>query len=417
MIRLKSWQRKEFIVINNLNKKNIKIFKKVSFDIFVSILSSLVPILFLQFVLLPIIGRKYIGSDYGLILTLISLITLSTQSFSTALTNSKLLKNSEYIEKKICGDFNLILIFYCFMNTLIIGVGTFIYSQNLNFLQLGLIVLIANIQLVRKYLLVYFRLKIEYSGVLNSNIFLLLGYLVGIPIFMYTHLWEVVYLLGELFGLIFILKKSTILKESFKKTALFKNTFSCSSIILIGSFLATINSHIDRLILFPILGGEVVAIYYISSLFGKTLALIVAPINSVILSYISKISKIDNKSFNLLLYISAALGVISYLLIVTLSKPILKLLYPVYVDDAMNFIHITTLASIFLMLAMILNPLVMKFKDIKWQIWINLFNNIVYIGLAITLVKNYNLYGFCIATLISSLFKFILVFIIYQKKS
>ncbi|UPO98532.1 hypothetical protein MKD34_09625 (plasmid) [Cetobacterium somerae] len=383
---------------------------------FVNIIASFIPILFLQFILLPIIGRKYDEATYGLMLTIISLVTLSTQSLSIALTNSRLLKNSEYTEKNTVGDFNILLVAYCMINSIVVSVGTYLYEDKFNSLNILLVVFLSNLQLIRKYTLVSFRLKINYTGILNSNIFLIIGYLIGVIVFIYTKKWEVVYIFGEMISLISILKRSNILSESYRKTILFKETFKHSSTILVASFLGTASSYIDRLILFPILGGKIVTVYYVSSLLGKTLSLLIGPINNVLLTYISKMKKIEKNSFDFLVIFSAILGGISYFIIIVVSKPLLKILYPLYVNEAMKLIYITTLTSIILMLSNVINPIIMKFCDIKWQMWINIFNNFNYIVLSLLLVKYYGIYGFCFAALMSSILKFILMISIYKKR-
>lgn len=396
----------------NLKNKNIK---KITEDMSINIIATFIPIIFLQFISLPIIGRRYTEVSYGLMLTMVSLITIFSQSFSISLTNSRLLKNEKYIEENQIGDFNLILLFYMLFNILATTLGIIKYQNELNIWSIVFIIFISTLQLIRKYLLVSFRLEINYRNILNSNLYLILGYLIGTIFFSFTNKWEYIYFFGEIFSLIYILKKTDLLKEKFSKTKLFKETFKHSLIILVASFLGTANLHIDRLILFPILGGKAVTVYYVSSLFGKTLALLVAPINNVMLTYVVKMKGIQKKSFNLLMILSFFTGGICYFIIILLSESILKFLYPLYVQDSLKLIPITTLTSIILMISTLINPIIMKFCDIKWQMWINLFNNLNYIFLSLVFMKYYEIYGFCLAALISAVIKLILILIIYKR--
>ncbi|MFR3912697.1 MAG: hypothetical protein ACLTYB_16425, partial [Clostridium paraputrificum] len=85
-----------------MNKKGINI-KLIAGDMLLNIVATILPILILQFIILPLLAGSYGQEEYGLILTLISLITLSVQSFSIALSNSRLLMNNEYKDLNIKG--------------------------------------------------------------------------------------------------------------------------------------------------------------------------------------------------------------------------------------------------------------------------------------------------------------------------
>lgn len=46
--------------------------------------------------------------------------------------------------------------------------------------------------------------------------------------------------------------------------------------------------NIDRLVIRQVLGNEQVTWYYVTSLIGKTLVLLIAPINTIVISYLTK---------------------------------------------------------------------------------------------------------------------------------
>ena len=52
----------------------------------------------------------------------------------------------------------------------------------------------------------------------------------------------------------------------------------------------------DRLVIKQILGNEQVTIYYVISLIGKTLVLLIAPINTIVISYLTKRRELLNRS-------------------------------------------------------------------------------------------------------------------------
>jgi O-antigen/teichoic acid export membrane protein len=387
--------------------------KTITGDMFLNIIASIMPVFILQFILLPIVAQKYDEFSYGLMLTLLSLVTLSVQSLSVSLTNSRLLLNHKYSDENLSGDFNIILLAYTIINIIVLSIGTFLYEGKINIVNIILILFISVIQLFRRYLLVSFRIDINYKGILLSNSILVVGYIIGMLVFMYSKIWQSIYIFGELFSLVYVVKKTNLYKEPIRITKLFKGTIKHSVVILGASFLGTANSHIDRLLLYPMLGAKMVTIYYVSTLFGKTISMLVGPINNVILTYISKMRKFEIDSFKIMLTVASAFGLISYFVIVIISESVLQIIYPDYVDAAMKLIYITTLTSIVMMLSTVINPVVLKFCNITWQVWINLINIIVYIVLTYILVGLYGIYGFCYAALISSLVKLLMLIYVY----
>lgn len=403
---------KETILVRKY--KNIKI---VINDMIFNIIATIIPIFVLQFLLLPIVAQRYTEQKYGLVLTLISLITLSVQSLSVSLSNSRLLMNQTYKEYDVEGDFNILLIIYCIVNIIVLLVGTYLYEGYFNIINIVSILLISVIQLLRRYLLVSFRLQINYKAILYSNFVLVIGYMIGMLFFLLTGLWQFIYLIGELICFVYVIKKTDLLREPIQMTALFRKTTKHGIIILGSSFLGTAITNIDRLLLYPILGAKAVTVYYVATLFGKTLSMLIGPINNVILTYLSRMKKFKRDSFNLMIIVASILGILSYIIIIIVSEPILRIMYPTYVDDSMKLIYITTSTAIIQMLSNVINPVILRFCNISWQIWINAINILIYILLAFYLIGVLGIYGFCFAALITSIVKVIIMILIYYKNS
>ena len=57
-------------------------------------------------------------------------------------------------------------------------------------------------------------------------------------------------------------------------------------IILIFTGLSTtLSTYLDRLIIYPLLGGDAVTVYTVASFFGKSLGIVMTPIAGVLLGY------------------------------------------------------------------------------------------------------------------------------------
>lgn len=392
--------------------KIIKNGKKVANDIIINLLATVVPVLLLQFIMFPIIALKYDSKQYGLMLTIIGLVTLLTQAFSVSLGNSRMLLNQEYERDNIEGDFNILLAVSSAINIVLLLLGIIYYGE-FNFLSILFILIIAFLQLIRKYFIVYFRIKINYKNVLYSNVYLIVGYILGLIAFLVTYKWELILLMGELVSLLYIIRHSKFHTEAFVITKKFRETAKHSVILFMASLLGTANTYLDRLFLFPLLGPHAVSVYYVSSLFGKTMSLGVAPMSNVLLSYLIRLKKLGIGSFLMAVLLSMVLGVASYFIIMLVSEPLLSLLYPSYVKEALDIIKITTLTAIVTMMTSLINPMVMRYKSVNWQVWINFLNIIVFILMSIAFINRWGLLGFCYAALVSAFVKWILTILIF----
>ena len=79
---------------------------------------------------------------------------------------------------------------------------------------------------------------LNYKAIFLNNIFLVIGYFVGFVIFVLTRRWQMVYLIGYLISLLYINKTSSIIKEPFIKTNMFKNNLKDTITLIISNILA-----------------------------------------------------------------------------------------------------------------------------------------------------------------------------------
>ena len=153
--------------------------KKIVFDSILNIVSTAVPIAIIQLLIYPYIAKKLGNAEYGLIITLVSLFNLFSHPFGNVLNNIRLLQNNEYKQENIEGDFNILLVFGLMINSIIMVIGIIYYEGRLFYQSVLLIVLISGFNLIREYLIVAFRINLNYKFILLNNIFLIIGYLIG----------------------------------------------------------------------------------------------------------------------------------------------------------------------------------------------------------------------------------------------
>lgn len=386
--------------------------KKIIIDVLLSMIASFIPMLLLQLVLLPIIALRISSDSYGQLIAIMAFVNLISASLGNVLNNAKLIHYKTYEETGITGDFNRMLVIFLFINLVFTIPGVIYYGESLNLSTLVVLIIISTLLLFNSYTSVEFRIKLNYYRILMSAISLFVGYLVGYLLFTVTGNWSLIYLCGFGLNALYILKNTVLLNESYKKSPIYSTTFKEVFLLLGSGLLTAIGVYADKLILYPLLGGNSVTIYYVSTILGKTIALAIGPITSVLLSYLAHMKQFSRNNFKLLLAVSILMGSLGYLFVIFVSKPLLAILYPQYANEAVNYINITTISIVLSIIANVINPILLKFMKAKWQIIINSVFITIYVGLSIILLNSYDLMGFCIGVLIANAIKLFLMIII-----
>lgn len=387
--------------------------KKIISDVVFNIVASIVPVIVLQIVIYPIIALKLGTDQYGLFLTLSSLITVSAASCGNVINNIRLLMDQDYKKEKICGDFNLLICLFSIINMLVLTIGTLYYDNHSVKSNICFILILGFLTLLKEYYIVEFRLNLNFKMILINNILMSFGYLTGTVFFAFFQYWQLIYILGVGFSLIHILANTELYKEPFIKTKFFSKVSKDSLILLTAGILNSLTAYVDRLLLYPLMGGSSVAIYYAASIFGKIISLGMSPISGVMLSYLSKMEQFKRKHFKLLLVVTSGAGLVGYFVCMLISKPMLIYLYPQFRDDSLRYIPLTTAVAMVNMLYSFLNPVILKFRKISWQILVNGLSLLFYWIMAVIFTKDYGLIGFCVSTLIVSILKVLLLITAY----
>lgn len=387
--------------------------KKFLYDSIINLFSSAMPLLILQLVSLPTIAKKLSSSDYGLIVTIISIFTIISFPLGNVLNNVRLLMEREYKKRNIIGDFNILLLVSTLISLIAITATTLIIDKKITIMNFILLIMITILSLLKEYYIVSFRLNLNYKGIFTNNILLSIGYLVGTYIFYISGYWQAIFLMGLIFSTFYIFKNSDLPKEKYRRTTLFKKVTHKSIALYISSFLKIATTYLDKILLFPLLGPAAVSVYYTADILGKIITMMINPINTVILSYLVKIEKINLKKFIAMFCVSFVVGSVGYIITIVISPAVLNFLYPEWASEALNLIYITTASAVINVLNSVLNPFNLRFNNIKWQIIINGINLVVYIGAAYYFFQDYGLIGFSFGILIANIFKFVMQFMLF----
>lgn len=382
-------------------------------DFIINIIANFLPVFALQFLILPFLG-KYDSSGYGVIILIQSIFTLISGSCGIAINNVRLIRGDTSSE-----NYNFVLLLLSFVSSIVVLLISSYYTE-LNLDEKILIFIISIFLVVKEYLLVSFRLILDFKKVLYSNFFLTIGYGLGIFIFYLINQWLYIYLLGYLTCLVYILKNTKLWKEPFKIDF---NTFKIgkeTSILLLSALLLRVTTYADKIIIFPILGSHLVAVYYIATILGRISTLVFTPVSNVCLSYISSKNSQNKLSFFRVLYISGFISLLSYILFNFLGEYIFKILYPLFVESVLIYIPITLATMGVNSISSLLNPFILKYFKLRWQVIINTIYVCIYLIISLPLLKVGGLYGFCVGALITEIVKLLIIiflYIIYDNRS
>lgn len=389
--------------------------RKLIFDFGTNILASLVVTFALQILVYPLIARSVSLNEYGIVLTIMGIVNTIVMTLGNTLNNIRLLQNQSYESIDEQGDFNIILLLISALGAISIIIIMLAF-KHIGLVDLILLTLTVIFGILKSYCLVGYRLKLKFKLNLYCNLVIGFGYTIGLLLFHLTKVWVLIFLIGEIFGCIFLLFTTEFLKEPIKITVIFKQTMSRYMLLIVNGIMATALTYMDRLIIFPLLGGAAVSTFTVASFFGKSIGLIMVPIAGVLLGYYAQRDfKFTRKIFwSINFYVLVFLAIFFGISIVS-SYWFTGLLYPTLIKDAKPYIFVANLASIIGIASSMTQPAVLRFAPMFWQIIIQVIYSILYVGVGIFMLKAYGIYGFSVGIIIANVARLLLLYGIGDK--
>lgn len=391
--------------------------KKAIKDVLLNIFSTALPLIALQFIALPYADKVLAGERYGLAVSIISFISIVPISIGSALNNVKLLTNNSYEEIKPGDDYKILLFSGVVLNAIATPLFLLYFFNVHSIIDILLTLVLSSLTMCKEFLIAYFLINVDYKKVFINNIFLTLGYFTGLAIFKFCLYWQIIYVFGLVFSLIHIITQIKIEDIKHQVTPLFLRTAKETLILMICVMLNKATVYADKLLLYPLLGGESVSIYYVSSLMGKTISLGIAPVQGVLLTNLAKKKKESKHMFKITLLLSVLFGAAAYFITIFLCKPILHLLYPGSYLQAMELAPITTITAIISSITTLLNAFLLKYCDMKWQLGISSLGVTLYIAFAFWFFKLDGLHSFCYGILFATILKLLVIILVYLYRS
>lgn len=385
-------------------------------DFILNFIAVGLPIVVMQLFILPAVN-SIVGSEaYGLIVSMIALINTVPVAIGNSLCNTRQLLEGTYRKQGLLGDFNLLLIVFSVAGSLVTLCVSLSYGYGL--LDTLLICLSGVFMLLFNYLVVEYRLTLNFQGVVIANAVATVGTVVGAILFFAVGIWQLILIIGYLFGSLYISVRTKVLEGGLRKTPLWKKTCKLEITLLFSLVFLGLVNYGDRLILLPLQGSSAVSIYYIASLVGKLLVTVIAPMSTVILSYAARSEKLSRRKTIGLLCVSLTIGIIFWIVTIIFAPYVIEFLYPNEAVEAVKYVPIVTAVAVIQSLCSVLNPTLLRFYSAKWQIVSNALAFTMLSVLGTVLSSSLGLIGFCMGCFIAMLFKLALIlFLILAAKS
>lgn len=382
--------------------------KKIAGDFIYTFIALLLVNVVLQIVIYPIINRFYSSEVLGDIVYYTGVIYTLSASIGGAVANQKLLLRDKY--KHTNSDFNVI----------ILGVNAIVFvflfviavASNIGILAAFLYGAAGCLVFLRYYAEVEFRLTKNFKGYLFYYILVSIGYLIGLGAFLLTDLWYFIFIIGESVAIAYVLIKGNIFKSQPKSGEIAVIT-KLVTVLSVSYLLGALAAHYYKIFINLYFGGDDVTVYYVSSFFGKSLDLVITPITTLMLSYLSRKNKnIANLSAKKVLSISFISGVILYIGFVVATPIYCSLLYPNLYEKVFEINFIVNIAQAFSVVSSILIVLILIKYGTKAHFIIQAIFVAIYVISSSVLSVPFGLIGFAIGACIGYFCKCIMIIII-----
>lgn len=372
--------------------------KEIGANTIYTILGALVFNGVLQLFIYPTLTARLGAEEMGSVHFILGIAGVLGPSIGQALNTGRLIFRREHSVEN--GDYTLaVLLFSIIALVPVLPYVAYTAGHRLIFPAAILTLL----TIYRFYGDVEYRLSLKYRHYFYYYLLASAGYILGFLIFRSAERFYLIFLAGEAAALLFVALTGHIFKGFFKTSRAFSLVLRKSA-LLIGSYLITnITLNLDRLILKNLIGGEAVTIYYVVSLIGKTLILFVAPLNTILISYLTK-DRITLTRGQFLKFAGAG-GLVSLLFFILceIGTPLyIHLFYPTLWESSAPLVTVVNLSQILAVFSAYLFILVLTFTREKWQLYLQAGHFILLILLILYLTPRQGLAGFSMAVLFAN---------------
>lgn len=381
-------------------------------DVLFKMIANVVQTIIRNIIVLPMLAKFFTNSEYGEMVTVIGVITTIAAGLGNSLLSARLVMEADYKHKKLQGDFNLICCIVSALSLLGVPIIVVLFPGQSS-VNLAVIACILFLESYTGYQSGWFILKQAYRKLLIYTIVGGIGFGAGLLLTKAFGIWPITYLCADIASCAFLIIFSPLVKEKYIFTRNLRTTLRKYGILIITTIIANALAYMDRLLLYPSIGSEAVAIYTTASVFGKAFNLIALPVSSIMLGYYAtERIKLDRKKYWI---INGGMLACLFLFIIftrLVGRWFTGLLYPRLIEQAAPFILIANLSSAIGATAQITKSAALKYAKTYWTLIIQAVYAIVYVGLGVMWARKDGLLGFSYAVLIANIIQICFLYLI-----
>lgn len=353
----------------------------------------------LQLFVYPLLNRQLGEAEFGNVLYVLGIVAVFAPSVGLAANNIRLVESRE--KRVLNGDLLLaILPLLAVSGIVFLAVCNGYFSSVSDYAFAALLIVLTTL---RYYGDVEYRMTLNYKGYFVYYLVLSLGYIIGALLYPLTKSWMLCFLLGEAAVWLLLVVKGHIYKP-LKKS---ENTFSVSKkVFTLATSYLLVNMvlNLDRVLLQHLIDSSTVTVYYVASLLGKTAALLVGPLNGVVIGHLTKgkTKPITKKSFSFVSLAVLLVGAVLFAGISIVMPVFVKLLYPDIYSDVLSVSTLANLSQIICFASSLLLTIMLTFCSERWQLAIQLVYAALFLVLSISFTNSGGLQGFVTASLVAN---------------
>ncbi len=385
-----------------------------------SIGAKVIFFLVLKFLIEPWMNVRMGDSGFGHYVLVLGYISILAYSFGEALNHIRVLNQSK--DESRAAGYRVIAAVEAAVTFFVLFFYAVALEQEsmVNGAMLGLA---GALMMLRLYSECMFRIEINYRRILLSSILMAAGYLAGYWFFTMGAPWYLILILGEAAAVLYagIAGKAFAVRhvrsaagefsERFRQIA--RNTMTLTSSYLVSYALI----YLDRFLVAWLLSDELVSIYYISTTYGKCVALVIPPITAVLLSNISKgLLPLDRRMVNRVVAGSLGAILLFFTAGLVVSRVMVYVLYPSSYLACLPIMDIGNLAQIVYYSCSIVNMLAIRLCPMRLQVKVEVSYAVLFIASAYIGAGSFGLTGLAVGTLAANTARFfMLAFPVYKQ--
>ncbi len=368
----------------------------------------------LQLLVYPQLNARMGAEANGTVLYIMGLVSILGPSVGQALNNARLVMRRDKDVKN--GDYNTMLFLFGAVGiaaALIIARHSI--SGVFSYVMTAILIMIT---IFRYYGDVEYRLNLNYKRYFIYYLLISVGYAAGFAVYLMRGSWFFIFMTGEAAAFAYLYFTGSIYRKFFERSQYFSLAAKRGSILVLSYLVTNTTLNIDRLVLKSTLGGTAVTQYYVVSLIGKTLVLFIAPINTIIISYLTREKHALGRKRFLTFAGAGLLASFVFFLFCQIATPIfIRLFYPDLYDSTRQLVTVVNISQILSMLSAYLFILVLTFTGEKWQLALQTGHLIVLCAAIYIAIGSGSLLTFSIAVLAANALRIAAVLVLGFVKS